>query len=131
MSDLHDKFYRLEGTLQEEVLERDKEIHGALLAMLSRKHFFMIGVPGTAKSFLIRRLALRIDGFGDDGLFQWLLTRYTTPEEIFGPPDLSKLREGEYIRRTDNKLPRAKFAFLDEVFKASSSILNSLLTIAN
>mgnify|MGYP003598814501 CR=1 FL=1 len=131
MSETLTKFYALETALQEEVFERDREIHCALLAILARKHFFMVGVPGTAKSYLIRRLVARIDGLGDDGLFQWLLTRYTTPEEIFGPPDLSKLREGEYVRRTDRKLPKAKFGFLDEAFKASSSILNSLLTIIN
>lgn len=131
MNELQTKFTNLELALREEVFERDREIHCAILALLSQKHFFMVGVPGTAKSFLVRRLVARIDGFGDDGLFHWLLTRHTTPEEIFGPPDLSRLREGEYIRRTTGKLPKAKVAFLDEAFKASSSILNSLLTIAN
>lgn len=131
MNELQTKFATLETTLQDEVLERDREIHCAILAILAQKHFFMVGVPGTAKSFLIKRLTARIEGFGDDGLFQWLLTRHTTPEEIFGPANLAKLREGEYVRVTDGKLPVARIAFLDEMFKASSSILNSLLMIAN
>lgn len=67
----------------------------------------------------------------EPGYFQWLLTRYTTPEEVFGPPSLQHLELGEYKRNVSHKLPKARIAFLDEIFKANSSILNALLTIMN
>lgn len=126
------KFNALEAALNVEVLERPRENHAALVAILARKHFFMIGPPGTAKSYLLRRLVARIDfGDTDEAYFQWLLTKYTTPEEVFGPPSLAELEKGNYVRNTQMKLPNAKVAFLDELFKANSSILNSLLTIMN
>lgn len=126
------KFQALEDALNVDVLERTREVHAAAVALVSRKHFFMIGPPGTAKSFLIRRLVDRID-FGDheEAYFQWLLTKYTTPEEVFGPPSLVDLEQGNFRRNTRRKLPRATITFLDEVFKANSSILNALLTIMN
>lgn len=133
---LPDKFAQLEGALNLDVLERGREIHCATNALISRRHFFMIGPPGTAKSFLVRRLIARLD-FGEESeesnehYFQWLLTKYTTPEEVFGPADLGMLRQGKYVRNTERKLPRCRVAFLDEIFKANSSILNSLLTIMN
>lgn len=126
------KFESLEAQLGIDVLERTKEIHAACVAVVSRKHFFMIGPPGTAKSYMVRRLADRIDfGTDNEAYFQWLLTKYTTPEEVFGPPSLADLEQGHYRRNTTRKLPRSKFAFLDEIFKANSSILNALLTIMN
>lgn len=127
-----DKLVKIENDLNVDVLERQREIHAAIVALLSRKHFFMIGPPGVAKSFLVRRLIDRID-FGSDesAYFQWLLTKYTTPEEVFGPPSLAELEKGNYKRNTEQKLPRAHVAFLDEIFKANSSILNALLTIMN
>lgn len=127
-----DKLVKIENDLNVDVLERQREIHAAIVALLSRKHFFMIGPPGVAKSFLVRRLIDRIDfGTDDSAYFQWLLTKYTTPEEVFGPPSLAELEKGNYKRNTEQKLPRAHVAFLDEIFKANSSILNALLTIMN
>lgn len=135
MSDLVTRLGAIESRLSVDVLERPREIHAALNALVSRKHFFMLGPPGTAKSFLIRRLTDRIDFTAetnaDEALFQWLLTRYTTPEEVFGPPSLADLEQGRYKRNTTRKLPRSSVAFLDEIFKANSSILNALLTIMN
>lgn len=126
------KFQAIETAMQTDVLERQREIHAAIIALVSRKHFFMVGPPGVAKSFLVRRMMDRID-FGTDpnAYFQWLLTKYTTPEEVFGPPSLAELEKGNYKRNTEQKLPTAKIAFLDEIFKANSSILNALLTIMN
>ncbi|MBE0522423.1 MAG: AAA family ATPase, partial [Candidatus Methanoperedenaceae archaeon] len=83
--------------------------------------------PGTAKSALVKDLCQRIGG----DYFQWLLTRFTTPEELFGPVSLKALEQDQYKRVTTNKLPEANIAFLDEIWKASSSILNTLLTIIN
>lgn len=128
---LPEKFERLENILAHEIQERTREVHTAILAILSMKHHFQLGPPGTAKSLLVSRIARRISGLGDEGYFHWLLTKYTTPEEIFGPPSLPLLKEGKYYRVTDRKLPRAAFVFLDEIFKANSSILNANLTAMN
>lgn len=126
------KFNLLENQLNNEVFERTDEIHSAILALLSRRHMFMFGTPGVAKSFVVDRLVERIDGLEDGGYFKWLLTKFSVPEEIFGGPDFKVLKdEGIYKRITTNKLPVASVAFLDEAFKANSAILNSLLKILN
>ena len=108
--------------------ERDDVVEGLLTALVARVHILLIGAPGTAKSAVTVALSGLIDGFD---YFQWLLTKFSTPEELFGPYDLSKLKQGLYERITVGKLPHAHMAYLDEIFKANSAILNSLLTIAN
>jgi MoxR-like ATPase len=87
----------------------------------------MVGPPGTAKSALLRGFAQVIDA----RYFDYLLTRFTEPNEIFGPVDIQSFREGTYRRRIDGMLPEAEIVFLDEIFKANSAILNSLLTLLN
>src|SRR5579883_782613 len=109
-------------------LERAELIDGALCALLSASHILVIGPPGTAKSMLADELCRRIDGAN---YFQWLLTRFSTPEELFGAVSLKSLEQDDYRRVTDHKLPEAHIAFLDEIFKANSSILNALLTLIN
>lgn len=122
----------LEVGLNQDLLERQTEIKTAVVALASRKHHFCVGPPGVAKSLLVRRLAARIEGIDDGEYFQWLFTKFTTPEEVFGPPSVKRLKENdEYVRNTARKMPVARLAFLDEIFKASSSILNALLTIMN
>ena len=128
---LPERFEYLENVLAHELQERTREVHTAVLAILSSKHHFQLGPPGTAKSLLVSRISKRISDLGEEGYFHWLLTQYTTPEEIFGPPDLTLLRQGQYQRVTERKLPRAYFVFLDEIFKGSSSILNANLTAMN
>lgn len=129
---LHERFNGLAVEVSNEIHERSAEVHTAVLALLSSKHHFQLGPPGTAKSLLVERIVDRIDGFGDGGYFRWLLTRFTAPEEIFGAPEFLLLKEkGIYKRNTSRKLPVATIAFLDEIFKASSSILNALLTAMN
>ncbi|MGD9762210.1 MAG: AAA family ATPase [Candidatus Binatia bacterium] len=109
-------------------LERGDVIDGALVALLSGHHVLIIGPPGTAKSMLADELCRRLLG---GTYFQWLLTKFTTPEELFGAVSLAALERDEYRRVTACKLPEAHIAFLDEVFKASSSILNAILTLMN
>jgi MoxR-like ATPase len=108
-------------------MERDEEIDSVMIALLSGQHCLLLGPPGTAKSALIKDACQRIGGT----YFQWLLTRFTTPEELFGPISLKALENDQYTRVTAGKLPEAHIAFLDEIWKASSSILNTLLTIIN
>jgi len=87
----------------------------------------LLGPPGTAKSALVRSMANRIDG----RIFDYLLTKFTEPNELFGPFDIRKLRDGELLTNTEGMLPEADFVFLDELLNANSSILNSLLMALN
>ena len=119
---------RVRRELGEHFLEREAVVEGLLCALLARAHVLLVGPPGTGKSELAHELCRRVEGAR---YFQWLLTRFTTPEELFGPVSLRSLEEDRYIRVTEGKLPRAHVAFLDEVFKASSAILNTLLALMN
>jgi MoxR-like ATPase len=123
-----EKFSAVRRELGAMFLERDEVVEGALCALLARAHVLLVGPPGTAKSLLAHELCRRIE---EGVYFQWLLTRFTTPEELFGAVSLKALERDEYRRVTDGKLPEAHICFLDEVFKASSSILNALLTVMN
>ena len=131
-TDILDKFTQLQKAVNSAIFERDEEVHTAILALLSRRHHFQLGPPGVAKSLLVEEITSRIQGMDDDAYFKWLLTKFTVPEELFGGPDFTLLKEkGAYKRVTDRKLPKAKVAFLDETFKGNSSILNALLKIMN
>jgi MoxR-like ATPase len=109
------------------LIERDAEIDLVLTALIAQEHPLLVGPPGTAKSLLL------------DSLMQWmhgqrftiLLTKFSTPEELFGPISVAGLKEDKYRRITTGKLPEAEGAFIDEIFKASSAILNTLLRLLN
>ncbi len=98
------------------------------ISLIARENAFLLGPPGTAKSAIVRMLSQCIE---DGKNFEYLLTRFTEPNEIFGPFDIRKLKEGELITNTEGMLPEASMVFLDEIFNANSAILNSLLMALN
>ncbi|QOY37674.1 AAA family ATPase [Anaerobacillus isosaccharinicus] len=109
-------------------VEREEIVDAIFVSLVAKQHLLLIGPPGTAKSNLITSVEKFIEG---TNYFQWLLTRFSTPEELFGPVSLKALENDVYKRNTTNKLPEANIAFIDEIFKANSAILNSLLTLIN
>src|SRR3954468_5314462 len=97
------------------------------VALVAGENLFLLGPPGTAKSALVYELGRRLEG----RTFEYLLTRFTEPNELFGPFDIRKLREGELVTNTEGMLPEASLVFLDELLNANSAILNSLLGALN
>ncbi len=120
-------FAALRAELMSRFPERASVIDGSLAAVLAGEHVLLVGPPGTAKSALVRALAQAFGG----SYFERLLTKFSTPEELFGPVSLKGLEQDKFTRVTTGMLPTAEFAFVDEVFKANSAILNSMLTLIN
>ncbi|MFY0629119.1 MAG: AAA family ATPase [Flavobacteriaceae bacterium] len=107
---------------------KDEVIDLLGIGLLARENVFLLGPPGTAKSAIVNQLSTHVIG----GInFDYLLTRFTEPNEIFGPLDIRKLKEGELVTNTEGMLPEASMVFLDEIFNANSAILNSLLMALN
>ena len=107
---------------------KDEVIDLLGIGLLARENVFLLGPPGTAKSAIVKQLSSHVIG----GInFDYLLTRFTEPNEIFGPLDIRLLKEGELVTNTSGMLPEASMVFLDEIFNANSAILNSLLMALN
>jgi MoxR-like ATPase len=114
-------------TLEQQFIGKDEVIRLLLVALVAGEHVVLIGPPGTAKSAIVRSLARLVRA----RYFEYLLTRFTEPNEIFGPVDIKAFREGQYRRRVEGMIPDSEIVFLDEIFKSSSAILNALLTMLN
>jgi MoxR-like ATPase len=123
-----DKLDQLDALLNSELVERRAEIRGCITAMVGGTHVFLLGPPGVGKSWLVNRM-LRYVSVPKH--FDILMTRFTTPEEVFGPVSLKGLENDEFVRKIDGFLADADAAFIDEIFKANSSILNALLWAIN
>ncbi len=124
---MSERLRQVAATLEGQFLGKDEIIRLLLIATVAGEHCVLLGPPGTAKSALIRSLAELMQA----RYFEYLLTRFTEPNEIFGPVDIAAFREGQYRRNTSGMLPEAEIVFLDEVFKSNSAILNALLTLLN
>ena len=106
-------------------IAKDEVIDLMVVCTLAQEPLLLVGPPGTAKSDLILKFIQAI-GLGQGDYFEYMLTKFTEPSEIIGPVDINKLKEGRYLRRVEGKLPECKVAFLDEIFKSNSAILNTL-----
>ncbi|WPC38019.1 AAA family ATPase [Brachyspira hyodysenteriae] len=114
--------------LSEGLYEREEIVSLTLLSAIAGKPIFLYGPPGTAKSFIAKRVS---SAFKNSKYFGYLMQRFSTPEDIFGPISLEELKNDKYIRKIEGYLPDADFAFLDEIWKSTPAILNTLLTIIN
>jgi MoxR-like ATPase len=121
------RFQEAARVMEQHFLDKQELIRLLLVSVAAGEHMLLVGPPGTAKSALVRTFAKLIDA----RYFDYLLTRFTEPNELFGPVDIRAFREGTYTRKTETMLPEAEIVFLDEIFKSNSAILNSLLTILN
>src|SRR5688500_2754276 len=120
-------FQDVARTLNAQFLDKQEIIRLMMISAIAGEHMVIVGPPGTAKSAMIDMFARLVDS----KYFEYLLTRFTEPNELFGPVDIAAFREGRYTRRIEGMLPQAEIVFLDEIFKSNSAILNSLLHVIN
>jgi MoxR-like ATPase len=128
--ELRQRINRFRTSLGRFFVGKQEVIDLMTVAAIAQEPLLLVGPPGTAKSDLVLKFKDAL-GLVEEDYFEYMLTRFTEPSEIIGPIDIKLLREGRYIRREQGKLPTARLAFLDEIFKSNSAILNILLTIIN
>ena len=126
---MKERINKILHALNENLFEREEIVKLALLTTTAGESIFLLGQPGVAKSLIARRIK---EVFKDGNSFEYLMNRFSTPDEIFGPIAISKLKKDDkYERITEKYLPTADIVFLDEIWKAGPSIQNSLLTVIN
>jgi len=128
---LREKIEKNLEILNKGLVGKEKVMKLGLLSILSGENMILVGPPGTAKSEISRRLREILADSGSETYFEYLFTKFTTPEEIFGPLSIKQLQNDKFERNTEGYMPSSRIVFLDEIFKANSSILNTLLTILN
>ena len=128
--ELRGKINRFRTSLGRFFVQKQEIIDLMTVAAVAQEPLLLVGPPGTAKSDLVLKFKDAL-GVSEEDYFEYMLTRFTEPSEIIGAIDIALLREGAYVRRKQGKLPTARIAFLDEIFKSNSAILNILLTIIN
>jgi MoxR-like ATPase len=127
---LRQRINRFRTSLGRFFVDKQEIIDLMVVAAIAQEPLLLVGPPGTAKSDLVLKFKDAL-GVTEDDYFEYMLTRFTEPSEIIGAIDINLLRDGRYVRITRGKLPTARIAFLDEIFKSNSAILNILLTIIN
>ncbi|AHI54167.1 two-component regulator system yien regulator component protein [Spiroplasma sabaudiense Ar-1343] len=125
---MREKIEKIVNFLTSNLYEREEAARLTILAMFAGESIFLYGKPGLGKSNLAKLIKSTVK---DGKIFEYLMNKYSTPDEIFGPLDIDKLTQGEYLRKIEGYLPSADIVFLDEIWKAGPSIQNTLLTIIN
>lgn len=122
------KVRTIEAEMRAALIDRDEAIRACLVALVAGEHVVLLGPPGASKSHLVNRMAAALDGAS---IFEWQCSKFTVPEDLFGPISVQGLKRDEYRRITTGKLPEAHFVLLDECFKASNALQNTLLLLMN
>lgn len=129
MAEIRNRITAILSRMKHDTFERDEALALSLLSTLAGESIFLLGLPGVGKSMIARRLKLAFD---NATVFEYLMSRFSTPDEIFGPVSISKLKDEDcYERVTSGFLPEAEVVFLDEIWKAGPAIQNALLTVLN
>lgn len=121
---------KFSDSLKKFFVKKEEIIDLMTICAIAQEPLLIVGPPGTAKSDLVLKFKDALE-VSEEEYFEYMLTRFTEPGEIIGVIDIKQMKEGKYIRKKQGKLPTASIAFLDEIFKSNSAILNILLSIIN